>query len=77
MSNLNTQATVNLTVNGQQPAQVLQQLKQRAMELENAIAKAAVAGNKVELRKLRRELGDTRTWPSGSCRRAVRNFPRS
>ena len=60
MSNLNTQATVNLTVNGQQPAQVLQQLKQRAMELENAIAKAAVAGNKVELRKLRRELGDTR-----------------
>ncbi|MBO7608637.1 MAG: phage tail tape measure protein [Muribaculaceae bacterium] len=60
MSNINSQATVNLTVNGQQPLQVLQQLKQRAMELENAIAKAAMAGNKVELRKLRRELGDTR-----------------
>ena len=60
MSNINSQATVNLTVNGQQPLQVLQQLKQRAMELENAIAKAAAAGNKVELRKLRRELGDTR-----------------
>ncbi len=60
MSNINSQATVNLTVNGQQPAQVLQQLKQRAMELENAIAKAAMAGNKIELRKLRRELGDTR-----------------
>ena len=30
------------------------------MELENAIAKAAAAGNKVELRKLRKELSDTR-----------------
>ena len=43
MSNINSQATVNLTVNGQQPLQVLQQLKQRAMELENAIAKAPTA----------------------------------
>ncbi|MBR1882723.1 MAG: phage tail tape measure protein [Muribaculaceae bacterium] len=60
MSNINSQATVNLTVNGQQPLQVLQQLKQRAMDLENAIAKAAASGNKVELRKLRRELSDTR-----------------
>ena len=60
MSNINSQATVNLTVNGQQPLQVLQMLKQRAMELENAIAKAAMAGNKVELRKLRRELSDTK-----------------
>ena len=60
MSNINSQATVNLTVNGQQPAQVLQQLKQRAMDLENAIAKAAVAGNKADLRKLRKELSDTR-----------------
>ena len=60
MSNITSQATVNLLVNGQQPAQVLQQLKQRALELENAIAKAAVAGNKTELRKLRKELGDTR-----------------
>ena len=60
MSNINSQATVNLIVNGQQPIQVMQQLKQRAMDLENAIAKAAAAGNKIELRKLRRELGDTR-----------------
>ena len=60
MSNINSQATVNLTVNGQQPLQVMQQLKQRAMDLENAIAKAAAAGNKVELKKLRRELNDTR-----------------
>ena len=54
MSDINTQATVNLTVNGQQALQVLQQLKQRAMELENAIAKAAASGTKVELRKPRR-----------------------
>ena len=60
MSDINTNATVNLVVNGQQALQVLQQLKQRAMELENAIAKAAASGNKVELRKLRRELADTK-----------------
>ena len=40
MSDINTNATVNLVVNGQQAQQVLQQLKQRALELENAIAKA-------------------------------------
>ena len=60
MSDINTNATVNLVVNGQQALQVLQQLKQRAMELENAIAKAAASGNKVELRRLRRELADTK-----------------
>ena len=60
MSNINSQAVVNLIVNGQQPVQVMQQLKQRALDLENAIAKAAVAGNKVELRKLRKELNETR-----------------
>ena len=60
MSDINTTATVNLSVNGVQAQQVLQQLKQRAMELENAIAKAAASGNKIELRKLRRELADTK-----------------
>ena len=60
MSNINSQATVNLTVNGQQPLRMLQQLKQRALELETAIAKAAASGNKIELRKLRRELTDTK-----------------
>ncbi|MBQ1585058.1 MAG: phage tail tape measure protein, partial [Muribaculaceae bacterium] len=60
MSDINTNATVNLVVNGQQAQQVLQQLKQRALELENAIAKAAASGNKIELRKLRRELADTK-----------------
>ena len=60
MSDINSQATVNLTVNGQQALQVLQQLRQRAMDLENAIAKAAASGNKIELKKLRRELADTK-----------------
>ena len=54
MSDINTNATVNLVVNGQQAQQVLQQLKQRALELKNAIAKAAASGNKIELRKLLR-----------------------
>ena len=40
MSNINTTATVNLTINGQQPIQVLQQLKQNALQLESAIARA-------------------------------------
>lgn len=60
MSNINTQATVNLTINGQQPIQVLQQLRQNAMQLEAAIARAAAAGNRTDLRRLRRQLTDTR-----------------
>ena len=60
MSNINTTATVNLTINGQQPIQVLQQLKQNALQLESAIARAAAAGNKTDLRRLRKELTDTR-----------------
>ena len=60
MSNISTQATVNLTINGQQPIQVLQQLRQNALQLESAIARAAAAGNRTDLRRLRRELSDTR-----------------
>jgi TP901 family phage tail tape measure protein len=60
MSNINTQATVNLTINGQQPIQVLQQLRQNALQLESAIARAAAAGNRTDLRRLRKELTDTR-----------------
>ena len=60
MSNINTQATVNLTINGQQPIQVLQQLRQNALQLESAIARAAAAGNRMDLRRLRKELTDTR-----------------
>ena len=44
MSDLNTKATVHLQVNGQQAGQTLQQLKNNALQLEAAIAKAAAAG---------------------------------
>ena len=60
MSDLNTKATVQLQINGQQAEQTLQQLRSNALQLETAIAKAAAAGNKTNLRKLRRELSDTK-----------------
>lgn len=60
MSDLNTKATVQLQINGQQAEQTLQQLRSNALQLETAIAKAAAAGNKTDLRKLRRELADTK-----------------
>ena len=60
MSDINTKATVTLQVNGQQAEQTLSQLKSNALQLEAAIAKAAAAGNKADLKKLRKELGDTK-----------------
>lgn len=60
MSELNTKATVTLQVNGQQAEQTLQQLKNNALQLESAIVKAAAAGNKTDLKRLRRELTDTK-----------------
>lgn len=60
MSDLNTRATVTLQVNGQQAEQTLQHLKNNALQLESAIAKAAAAGNKTDLRRLRKELTDTK-----------------
>ena len=59
MSDYTTNASVNLTMNGEQPKQVLEELRKRAFNLENAIAKAASAGNKTELTKLRKELKTT------------------
>ena len=59
MSDYSTNASVNLTMNGEQPKKVLEELRQRAFNLENAIAKAASAGNKTELTKLRKELKTT------------------
>jgi len=59
MSDYSTTAQVNLQINGQQPQQTLTQLRTRAYELQNALAKAAMAGDKVELRKLRSSLRDT------------------
>lgn len=59
MSDYSTNASVNLTINGQQAEQTLVNLKQAALNLTNEIAKAAAAGDKVTLKKLRRELNDT------------------
>ncbi len=60
MSELNTKATVTLNVNGQQAEETLQKLRANALNLESAIAKAAAAGNKTDLKRLRRELTDTK-----------------
>ena len=59
MSDYTTNASVNLTMNGEQPKKVLEELRNRAFNLENAIAKAAKAGNNTELTKLRKELKTT------------------
>lgn len=60
MSNINTNATVTLQVNGQQAERTLNQLKSNALDLETAIARAAASGNKLDLKKLRKELSDTK-----------------
>lgn len=59
MSNYTTNATVNLQMNGKEAQQVLGDLKQRAFDLQNAIAKAAAEGKKSDLSKLRKELKNT------------------
>lgn len=59
MSNINTNATVTLTVNGRQAEDMLQRLRSQATNLEKAIDKAAKAGNKQQLTKLKRELKET------------------
>ena len=60
MSDLFSKATVELLINGQQAQQTLNQLRQNALQLESAIAKAAATGNKSDLKKLRKELADTK-----------------
>lgn len=60
MSDINANATVTLTVNGKQAQNMLEQLKRQASDLEDKIAKAAAAGDKVQLKKFQRELKQTR-----------------
>lgn len=60
MSNYTTNATTVLQINGQQAQQTLAQLRQNALNLETAIARAASAGNKTDLRRLRKDLNSTR-----------------
>ena len=59
MSQINTNATVTLTVNGKQAQDMLDNLKQKSEQLEKAINGAAKAGDKVKLTRLQRELRQT------------------
>lgn len=59
MSDINANATVTLTVNGKQAQNMLEQLKKQASDLEERVTKAAAAGDKVQLKKLQRELRQT------------------
>ena len=59
MSDINANATVTLTVNGKQAQNMLEQLKKQASDLEERITKVAAAGDKVQLKKLQRELRQT------------------
>ena len=60
MSSINANAQVTLTVNGKQAEDMLTKLKAKAQGLEESIAKAAAAGNKADLRKLQKELRNTK-----------------
>ncbi len=59
MSELNTNATVTLTVNGKQAQEMLEGLKVKATQLEAAIDKARRSGDKTSMRRLQKELNQT------------------
>ena len=59
MSELNTNATVTLTVNGRQAQEMLDNLRQKATQLEASIDKARRAGDKATLKRLQKELNQT------------------
>lgn len=59
MSDINTNATVEVSINGQQAKAELENLKRRASDLKEAIAKAAKEGNWDESKTLRRYYNDT------------------
>lgn len=56
MSDLTTNTTINLQVNGQQAEQTLLNLRRHAANLQTEISRTAAEGNKVELKRLKREL---------------------
>ena len=56
MANYNSTATVTLTVNGKQAQQVLKNLQQDAAQLERKISAASLAGDKVTMQRLQKEL---------------------
>ena len=59
MSSINTNATVTLTVNGKQAQDMLDNLTKKSQDLEHAIENAAKAGNRIELKRLQKELKQT------------------
>ena len=59
MSDINTNATVTLTVNGKQAQDMLDNLKKKSQDLEKAIENAAKTGNKADLKRLQKELKQT------------------
>ena len=59
MSSINTNATVTLTVNGKQAQDMLDNLKKKSQDLEKAIENAAKSGNRIELKRLQKELKQT------------------
>ncbi len=59
MSDINTNATVTLTVNGKQAQDMLDNLKKKSQDLEKAIENATKAGNKADLKRLQKELKQT------------------
>ena len=60
MANYSTTANVVLNVNGKQAQKMLTSLQKDAQRLENQIVKAATAGDKASMKKLQRELNQTR-----------------
>ena len=56
MSNYETSASIVLEVNGKNAEERLKALRQRAEDLENALAKARNSGDKIEMNKLQKEL---------------------
>ncbi len=60
MANYSTTANVVLSVNGKQAQQMLRNLERDAKRLEQQIAKAAKAGDKATMKKLQRELTQTK-----------------
>ena len=56
MSNYETSASITLEVNGKNAEDRLKALRQRAEDLENALARARNTGDKIEMNKLQKEL---------------------
>ena len=68
MSNYETSASIVLEVNDKNAEERLKALRQRAEDLENALAKARNSGDKIEMNKLQKELKKANTEIRG-CRR--------